>query len=1252
MIPPRFAVATILMMAWDIFAQQAGTIDTSFNSGSMLPVTPVSCSVYASAILPDNKILLGGSFQKISNISRPWIARVNPTGTVDTTFDASAILNQAVAAIVSQPDGKILVGGSFTLVNGVCNRLIRLTYDGLPDMKFAIGTGADKDVTTIVLQPDGGIVVGGSFSNFNGVACAGMVRLNRDGAIDPGFIRPSFFGSYSPGPGPNVFCAALQSDQKILVGGGFTNVAGSGHSEFVRLNTNGSVDSGFASTVSASYAGPSYVRAVAVQDDGKILVTGKFDRVNGIARTNVARLLIDGSVDPDFNPGTGPNGIVYTVTLQVDGKFLIGGGFNTYNGTSAPTICRLNFDGTRDPTFQPNFPTGSMTSMNTINVQNDGKILAGGLFSFYFSSPLRTNALRLIGITNLQSAPVIVSPPQDQSVEAGEPVAMQVATKGNPLSFQWYFNGNPFTNATNAVLYFPSATATNSGSYSVIVSNILGSVTSDSAILSVTNGLPFFVVEPTDVTTNAGKNVTLLGLARGLPDYQWSLNGTALPSQTNALCTLSNVVGSNSGSYSVVASNSSGTVTSHVVTLSVVEAAPSISSQPTNQQVLYDGFAMFSVTASGAPTPSFQWKKNGTNIAGATGNSCTISPAKTDDAGSYTVVITNYLNAITSQVAILTVDLPVALSGTWYTNVTNWISAGQVPWIVETTTTQDGTDALESAASLTSGQQTYVEAQVVGPGLLTFWWKVSSLSGFDYLKFSTNSAMQAQIAGEVDWQQKQFNLASGTQTLRWAYVKGAGSSGGQNKAWLDHVSFALPTNVVIVAGPTNQSVLQRGYTTLNVEISSATTVGYQWRFNDTNDISGATNSTLTLTNFQPAQAGSYSVMVTNNISSAISTNAGLTMRPIVESSALIPLWQKLPGSISWIPDEGNTTNYSYRGLAYNPVTKNVLVISRAEGTNVYVLNSQTGDEIRTLKTSGINGGVNSLNMIGVADDGAVYSGNLVTDSRTDPFRLYRWPSDATDAEPALVWQGDPANGSGSTRWGDSLDVRGSGSSVQVLLGSGANSSKAQAALITPANGTNAPALNLTLSTSFPDYAFNITAMFGDGSTLWSKGIGTLLKHYDFDPLGNITGSNSFLMSAINAPLFGVNNADRKLAVLSLDSPDHIRLYDFTGFPNKLLELDAEFFVFPIDYPNSFATGSIRFGENRVYALDSHNGILALKLAPTIHVQQNAGSVILTWTGNYTLQFASEINGSYGDIVGATSPYVFQAAQHGFYRLRE
>jgi uncharacterized delta-60 repeat protein len=275
-------------------------------------------------------------------------------------------------------------------------------------------------------------------------------------------------------------CMAVQSDGRVLIGGYFTKVNGVARTNLARLNSDGSLDSSFLSGLAGPDAG---VWSIALQGDGKILIGGYFINVNGVTRSYLARLNPDGSFDSSFLNGlAGPDYDVLSITFQSDGKVLIGGGFGSVNGRGQSGVARLNPDGSLDSSFAPQLGGELNDQFSSLAVQTDGKILVGGSFGYVNGIPCR-NIVRLIGN---YAAPGILIPPQTQTAEAGSSACFSVRVTGSPLMcYQWYFNGTNAIGCTNCWLELTNVDFSQSGTYTLVVTNFLGAVTSAPAMLNV-----------------------------------------------------------------------------------------------------------------------------------------------------------------------------------------------------------------------------------------------------------------------------------------------------------------------------------------------------------------------------------------------------------------------------------------------------------------------------------------------------------------------------------------------------------------------------------------------------------------------------------------------------------------------------------------------------------------------------------------------------------------------------------------------
>ncbi len=345
--------------------EASGALDSAFNPGA-----GASGKVHAVAVQPDGKILIGGDFLAFNDVVRRRIARLNADGSLDASFDPGVGASGVVRTVAVASDGKVLIGGSFTLFDGVQRRRVtRLNADGSLDASFDPGSGADGPVYALAVLSDGRVLIGGDFSQFDTVLRANIALLNVDGGLDLGF-NPN-------GANDSVRSVVLLPNGKALIGGWFTSYHGQPRWRIAQLNVNGSLFTGFNPGAGAD----SGVLALALQSDGKPLVGGGFTTFGGVARRAIARLNADGSLDSSFDPGSGPDVSVESIAIQPDGKVLIAGSFTTYDGVPRKSIARLNADGSLDASFDPG--SGASGAASALALQADGRLLIGGDFTTY-----------------------------------------------------------------------------------------------------------------------------------------------------------------------------------------------------------------------------------------------------------------------------------------------------------------------------------------------------------------------------------------------------------------------------------------------------------------------------------------------------------------------------------------------------------------------------------------------------------------------------------------------------------------------------------------------------------------------------------------------------------------------------------------------------------------------------------------------------------------------------------------------------
>jgi alpha-tubulin suppressor-like RCC1 family protein len=324
----------------------------------------------------------------------------------------------------------------------------------------------------------------------------------------------------------------------------------------------------------------------------------------------------------------------------------------------------------------------------------------------------------------------------------------------------------------------------------------------------------------------------------------------------------------------------------------VGDGSPRITLQPANQPVARGGSVRLASFAAGVQPMSYQWQHDGINITDATNTLLTLTNFQGNHIGRYRLVVSNALGITSSAAAFLDIPFTNSLAQVLGTTGLRWstgIPASNAVWFSQIRVSHDGDGAAQSGA-ITDNQQTSLQTTVTGPGTLTFWWKVSSEEGFDFLKFAMNDVVvtAAAISGEVDWEQRTFKIPPFQHALFWTYAKDASVSDGQDAGWLDQVVFT-PDPVTILQQPLSQTVVMGTNVTFSVQATSTVAVTYQWLKNSVS-ISGATSSSLVLQSVTQTNAGSYQVLVSNGATRATSSNAVLSVitPQILGTSSILP----------------------------------------------------------------------------------------------------------------------------------------------------------------------------------------------------------------------------------------------------------------------------------------------------------------------------------------------------------------------------
>ncbi len=404
-------------------------LDPSFNPGT----GAAGGFVESVALQPDGKILICGSFTSFNGLPKAYIARLNTNGSVDTSF--SGDVGYWVRHLALQSDGKIVVGGFFNNTGVYPRHCIgRLNADGSPDPTFNCGNGAtgtlgvsitgnpDPFVFQVAIQPsDGKILLTGNFTTVAGTGCNGIARLNTNGTLDT---------SFAIGPGLSTWGRSLRimPNNQILVTGWFTDYNNTSHNRMVLINTNGSPDNSFL----PNFGDKTAVYSAVKLNTGSYLCVGHSLNSQGLFSKEMERRTSTGAIDTNFVGYA--NEKVQCVNIDANGRFLLAGEFTQIDGVSRRSIARINTNGTIDTTFSANVDNWAWT----VITQPDGKILLAGAFST-IDGQSRSGIARFLASTNAVPPPPPPSPmmqPPHKTNSVFSTLASTVSGKNYTLQYK------------------------------------------------------------------------------------------------------------------------------------------------------------------------------------------------------------------------------------------------------------------------------------------------------------------------------------------------------------------------------------------------------------------------------------------------------------------------------------------------------------------------------------------------------------------------------------------------------------------------------------------------------------------------------------------------------------------------------------------------------------------------------------------------------------------------------------------------
>jgi hypothetical protein len=528
---------------------------------------------------------------------------------------------------------------------------------------------------------------------------------------------------------------------------------------------------------------------------------------------------------------------------------------------------------------------GSSTPVDSAMVTSHQVVLSGlapGTVYYYQvrSTDSKSNNVHSGGHSFKTSggSPSITTQPTSQTVTAGQTASFSVAATGTaPLNYQWNRNGTGISGATSSSYSTPATTSSDNGEqFTVVVSNTAGTVTSSAATLSVTAAAvpPSITTQPANLTVTAGQAATFSVTATGTAplSYQWRKNGTAITAATSSSYSTPATTSSDNGAqFTVVVTNTTGSVTSSAGTLTVNAApvAPSITTQPANQTVTAGQTAFFNVAATGTAPLSYQWKKSGVAISGATLSAYTTpATASSDNGAQFTVVVSNAAGNVTSNAAALTVN-----------------AAPLAPSI----TTQPANQ------TVTAGQVATFSVAATGTAPLSYQWSKNGavMSGATSSSYSTPPTT---------------SLDSGAQFT----VVVSNTAGTVTSAAATLTVNAAPVAPTITAQPANQTVTAGQTASFTAVATGTAPLSYQWQKNSVN-IAGATAASYTTPATTMSDSGStFRVVVSNTAGAATSATATLTVNAVAPSITTQPISQTVTA--------GQTASFSVAATGTAPLS--------------------------------------------------------------------------------------------------------------------------------------------------------------------------------------------------------------------------------------------------------------------------------------------------------------------------------------------
>lgn len=857
------------------------------------PIT-TSTRVYASLALTGGKWLAGGEFVQWDNTPASSLARLNADLTLDTSYAPPAI-NGVIYAMAQAPDGSVYIGGDFTAVDGHRRPgLAKLT----PSLALDL-TWQPKDnptvlaqVSALAVQSDGKPLVARMSFTTGSLAAANVLRrLNLDGTLDGTFSTSVVLSGSA-----RIYQLIAEPSGSIVLAGAFTSVNTITQANIARVSSTGVVDTSFANNTGANNT----VNAVTRLSDGRFLVGGNFNTIAGQARNRVAILTSAGAADGTFNPPNSgsTNGNVLGAAMLSDGRVLIGGSFTSYSNNTTFGLIRLTSAGAFDRTF---------TAPSATAVGFTSTTAGRNLMMF----PITSDAVAMFGtfqsVLNVRRVGVAV-------LNAGASGDGQIASSPSSLLYRPAYANAAFLQADGKLTLFGSMQAANGSTSLNQIARFNTNGTVDSTFPAGSgvelNGLSLFgfyrVIRQSD-----GKYVGIGDFGRyggeqanqlvrinadGSRDFSFDAGG----GPNNYLVQLHPLAGGKTMLYGLPSGfNYNGAAAVGLLRLN----ADGSRDNSFNPGTAFGGNAA-AVVLEQPGTGKIYAAGGFTNYNGAvTAGIVRINPDGTQDT---TFTLPSTLTGGSISVMTLLRDGRIAIAGTF--TAYNGTSVNRLAIIFA----DGGRDTSFTADAVISGQVGQVLEQEDGKLIVTG----DFTSGVPAYRLTATGAVDSTFAlrGVTGWP---GNSGSALRLIMddagALYAYGATLSLNYGRAQTLLRFNTAPSAPTVATPPASLTVSLGDAATFAVRASGTAPYTYQWRHAG-NDISGATDSVLHLASVIGTDAGSYDVIVSNAVNSATSTAATLTVSGQAQTITFNALpdvgFTTTPITLTATSDSGLTVTYT------------------------------------------------------------------------------------------------------------------------------------------------------------------------------------------------------------------------------------------------------------------------------------------------------------------------------------------------------